>query len=64
MTQGIRAIAHTPTNTPSSQLMLQLSNLNVYYGESHILRNVDLTVSAGQMVGLIGRKRLPTIKDE
>ena len=35
--------------------MLQLSNLNVYYGESHILRNVDLTVSAGQMVCLIGR---------
>ena len=55
MTQAIRAIAHTPENTPSNQLMLQLSNLNVYYGESHILRNVDLTVSAGQMVCLIGR---------
>ena len=29
--------------------------LNVYYGESHILRNVDLSVQPGQMVCLIGR---------
>ncbi|NEQ58295.1 MAG: urea ABC transporter ATP-binding subunit UrtE [Moorea sp. SIO4A1] len=35
--------------------MLKISNLNVYYGESHILRNVDLNVPAGQMVCLIGR---------
>ncbi|MFW6296832.1 MAG: urea ABC transporter ATP-binding subunit UrtE [Halothece sp.] len=35
--------------------MLQISNLNVYYGESHILRNVDLSVPAGKMVCLIGR---------
>jgi urea transport system ATP-binding protein len=35
--------------------MLQVSNLNVYYGESHILRNVDLSVPKGQMVCLIGR---------
>jgi urea transport system ATP-binding protein len=35
--------------------MLQISNLNVYYGESHILRNVDLSVPTGQMVCLIGR---------
>jgi urea transport system ATP-binding protein len=36
-------------------LMLQVSDLNVYYSESHILRNVDLTVPSGQMVCLIGR---------
>lgn len=35
--------------------MLQISNLNVYYGESHILRDVDLNVLEGQMVCLIGR---------
>ncbi|MBW4688416.1 MAG: urea ABC transporter ATP-binding subunit UrtE [Komarekiella atlantica HA4396-MV6] len=35
--------------------MLKISNLNVYYGESHILRNVDLNVPSGQMVCLIGR---------
>ncbi|PSO53048.1 MAG: urea ABC transporter ATP-binding subunit UrtE [Cyanobacteria bacterium QH_8_48_120] len=35
--------------------MLQVSGLNVYYGESHILRNVDLSVPEGEMVCLIGR---------
>ncbi|NJR39166.1 MAG: urea ABC transporter ATP-binding subunit UrtE [Leptolyngbyaceae cyanobacterium CSU_1_4] len=35
--------------------MLQVSDLNVYYGESHILRNVDLSVPKGKMVCLIGR---------
>lgn len=35
--------------------MLQINNLNVYYGESHILRNVDLNVKTGKMVCLIGR---------
>jgi len=35
--------------------MLKISNLNVYYGESHILRNVDLNVPSGQMICLIGR---------
>jgi urea transport system ATP-binding protein len=35
--------------------MLQISNLNVYYGESHILRNIDLHVPPGKMVCLIGR---------
>jgi len=36
-------------------IMLKISNLNVHYGESHIIRNVDLTVLPGQMVCLIGR---------
>lgn len=35
--------------------MLQVSDLDVYYGESHILRNVDLSVPKGEMVCLIGR---------
>lgn len=35
--------------------MLKISQLNVYYGESHILRNVDLSVPPGQMICLIGR---------
>ena len=45
-----------PTNpaTPTAP-MLKISGLNFYYGESHILRDVDLTVPRGQMVCLIGR---------
>ena len=34
--------------------LLGIRNLNVYYGESHILRNVDLSIAPGQMVCLIG----------
>jgi len=35
--------------------LLRISGLNVYYGESHILRNVDLRIPEGEMVCLIGR---------
>lgn len=35
--------------------MLQLEKLNVYYGESHILRNVSFVVEAGQVACLMGR---------
>ena len=41
----------TTTTTP----ILEVRGLNVYYGESHILRDVDLHVVPGQMVCLIGR---------
>jgi urea transport system ATP-binding protein len=34
--------------------LLSVRGLNVTYGESHILRDVDLSVSPGQMVCLIG----------
>ena len=46
------------TSLPSIPLtipMLHVSALNVYYGESHILRDVDLSVPPGEMVCLIGR---------
>jgi urea transport system ATP-binding protein len=35
--------------------MLELRNINAYYGESHILRDVSFTVSAGEVVCLMGR---------
>ena len=35
--------------------MLKVEKLNVCYGESHILRDVDLEVSAGKVVCLMGR---------
>ncbi|MEM9816839.1 MAG: urea ABC transporter ATP-binding subunit UrtE [Cyanobacteria bacterium P01_D01_bin.6] len=35
--------------------MLEISGLNFFYGESHILRDVALSVPKGQMVCLIGR---------
>mgnify|MGYP003460351486 FL=1 len=42
-------------NQQATDLMLRVSDLNVYYGESHILRNVDLNVPQGEMICLIGR---------
>jgi len=35
--------------------MLRAEKLNVYYGESHILRDVDLEVPPGKVVCLMGR---------
>ncbi len=35
--------------------LLETRNLNTYYGESHILRDIDLSVRHGEMVCLIGR---------
>jgi branched-chain amino acid transport system ATP-binding protein len=34
--------------------MLQLENINVFYGAIHALRNVSITVNAGEVVTLIG----------
>lgn len=36
------------------QELLAIRGLNVYYGESHILRDVDISVRPGQMACLIG----------
>ena len=35
--------------------LLEIRGLNTYYGERHILRDVDLSVKAGERVCLIGR---------
>ncbi|MEP7297195.1 MAG: ABC transporter ATP-binding protein [Burkholderiales bacterium] len=45
--------------------MLQLSDLHAYYGKSHILHGVDMTVGEGEIVSLLGRNgsgRSTTVK--
>ena len=45
--------------------MLQLTGLHAYYGKSHILHGVDLTVGEGEIVSLLGRNgsgRSTTVK--
>lgn len=44
-----------PVTAKEHSDVLNVSDLNVYYGESHILRNVDLHIPEGEMVCLIGR---------
>ena len=46
------AIPHPPEGSDGH--LLAIRALNVYYGESHILRNVDLSIAPGQMACLIG----------
>lgn len=35
--------------------MLKVSNLNCYYGESHVIRNVSFNVEDGETVAIMGR---------
>ena len=51
MVQQTQAMSH-PVSTKT---ILKAKNLNVYYGESHILRDVDLHIPEGEMICLIGR---------
>jgi len=36
-------------------MILEVSNLHAYYGQSHILHGVDLNVDDGEIVSLLGR---------
>lgn len=37
--------------------MLDVKDLNVYYGKIHAIKNISLTVEEGELVSLIGGKR-------
>jgi len=36
-------------------MLLEVSNLNTYYGESHVLQDMSLGVDQAELVGLLGR---------
>jgi branched-chain amino acid transport system ATP-binding protein len=45
--------------------MLEIANLNAFYGKSHVLHGVDLNVQPGEIVSLLGRNgvgRSTTVK--
>ncbi|MHB1408350.1 MAG: ABC transporter ATP-binding protein [Acidovorax defluvii] len=44
-------MATTPSNTPA----LEISHLEAWYGESHVLHGVDIMVRPGEVVTLLGR---------
>jgi branched-chain amino acid transport system ATP-binding protein len=35
--------------------LLQVSGLNAWYGESHVLQGVDMTIEEGEMITILGR---------
>ncbi|MFS0754204.1 ABC transporter ATP-binding protein [Noviherbaspirillum sp. 1P10PC] len=48
-----------------SKAMLEIKDLHAYYGKSHVLHGVDLTVGEGEIVSLLGRNgvgRSTTVK--
>lgn len=50
---------------PAAQSLLHIENLNAWYGESHVLHGIDLTVNKGEVVTLLGRNgagRTTTLK--
>ena len=42
-------------NKVSTGTALEIAGLNAWYGESHILHNLNLTVKTGEVVTLLGR---------
>ncbi len=59
---GSAAATAAPAHRPA---MLEVRDLHAYYGKSHILHGVDLTVGDGEIVSLLGRNgvgRSTTIK--
>ncbi len=40
---------------PEEHEVLKISNLHSHYGESHVLHGIDLSVSAGEVISLLGR---------
>jgi len=50
---AVAAVAQTQAS--AARPMLQVRELNAWYGESHILHGVDFDVAAGEVVTLLGR---------
>jgi branched-chain amino acid transport system ATP-binding protein len=49
------AIAEAPAKAATGGNLLQVRNLEAWYGESHILHGIDFDVNAGEVVTLLGR---------
>lgn len=49
------AMADAPATAATGGNILQVRNLEAWYGESHILHGIDFDVNAGEVVTLLGR---------
>jgi branched-chain amino acid transport system ATP-binding protein len=47
--------AAATVNAPASTPLVEVDGIHTYYGKSHILHGVSLTIARGEVVGLLGR---------
>jgi branched-chain amino acid transport system ATP-binding protein len=47
--------AAATVNAPAATPLVEVDGIHTYYGKSHILHGVSLTVAPGEVVGLLGR---------
>jgi branched-chain amino acid transport system ATP-binding protein len=52
---GAAASPPTPPRETAAELLLAVQGLHAFYGESHILHGVDLSVRSGELVTFLGR---------
>jgi len=55
LTVGADAPAPAETRPPASGPLLQVDEVNTFYGKSHILHDVSLAIFPGELVSLLGR---------
>ncbi len=46
---------NAPMNAQSTREKVRISDLHAYYGESHILHGIDMSIGQGELVTLLGR---------
>jgi branched-chain amino acid transport system ATP-binding protein len=51
MSTAAAATANAPASTP----LVEVDGVHTYYGKSHILHGISLTIAPGEVVGLLGR---------
>ena len=52
---GRKVVMRSRSAAATGEVLLQLDNVNTFYGKSHILHDVSLEVRAGEVTALLGR---------
>src|SRR5215831_4914647 len=52
--QSMTPLAQSPATIPDSNLMIDVRGMNKFFGERHVLREIDFPVKRGECVAVIG----------